>query len=99
MAVQQSGAYRHQDGQILVRGRERSHAQQRWDRRAPDEWVGYPVRAAWREAEDRGWLGFGTYAREHTESGMLIICDWGFVRTSVRAEWREINDEEVEHVE
>lgn len=86
MSVQHSdGVYRQQDGQVLQlpgRGKE-PHPQWRWDIRADSEWEDYPVRVAWREAAAVDLaLGGDAYARYHVESRMLLIAEYGVLRTA-----------------
>lgn len=87
MCAARGGEYREQDYQILARGkRPRAHIQERWDERCPDGWEGYNVRAAWREADPAGWRGNGRYAREHPETGLLIIAQYGTFMTVYRTQ-------------
>jgi len=84
-----AGAHRHQDGQVVVcppwsDDEADAHVQQQWDDRAPEEWEGHSVRAAWREAE-HAWTAGDSYARRHHESGMLLIACVGILQTAVRA--------------
>lgn len=73
-----------QDGQILATprggGDRDTHLQRRWDRRCPEGWEGYPVRAAWREAEPHHEHQ-GNAFRLHEPSGMLLVSQWGFLST------------------
>lgn len=87
MLAKQPDAFRQQDGQALFSpGQDkRPHPEFRWRRRAPDELEDMNVRAAWREAEPVDWPG-GSYARIHEPSGMLLIAEWGFITTVVRAQ-------------
>lgn len=88
-------AFVRQDGQVLAPARPdlQPHAQVQWDARAPDEWEGYSVRAAWREAEDRGQVGRGKYVRFHRESGMLLLAKWGFLTSALPAAWDYESDD------
>lgn len=80
----QPGTFRRQDGQILTApGPHRQpHPQWRWNIRADDEWAGYNVRAAWREAVPVSIAVSGdAYARYHAESRMLLIARYGVIQT------------------
>lgn len=85
------GAYREQDGVVVAkrhRGVTDSHAQYQWNSRVPDQqWEGYPVRTAWREAvprPDHG-AGEGAVARHHLPADMVLIAEYGILQTAYRA--------------
>ncbi|MWG34788.1 hypothetical protein [Halomarina oriensis] len=80
MSAGSPNQHRHQDGHIV----RSAHPQQQWDARAGREWVGYPVRAAWREAHpvDTSYSSPGSYVRYHAESGMMLLAAYGFIQTT-----------------
>jgi hypothetical protein len=84
----QPGAWTQQDGQIVARRRRDMtgdpHARSQWYRRVEPrdaDLVGYPVRAAWREATliHRNPAD-GTVRRLH-DVGLVLISEWGFLQT------------------
>lgn len=90
MAAQRSPSaadtWQQQDGVVIGKARadltRGSHVQYRWDQRAPDAWEGYPVRAAYREADTvAAWSGSSSVVRDHEPSGMRLISRWGFLVT------------------
>lgn len=80
----QPNAYRESDGQVLD-DYGRTHAQNAWDRRTDDEWEGYSVRAAWREAEpvEYRYIKGRAYARYHSEADVILVACLGFLRTVI----------------
>lgn len=74
-------AHRRADGQVVMS----DHPQFRWDQRAPDEWAGYSVRSAWREAEpvETPKTSREDYCRYHDPSGMIIVAHLGCLQTAV----------------
>lgn len=82
------GAWATQDGQIVARACEdmagRHHMQWRWDQRVAEldeDLVGYPVRAAWREADiEYRNPTTGTVRRRH-DVGMILVSEWAILQT------------------
>lgn len=86
-----SGEYRHQDYQILGG----PHPQRRWDRRAPEDWRGYSVRSAWREAVDVDVPWLHGYCRVHVPSQMALACENGFFKTAIPLSDRDPREQRI----
>lgn len=88
-APRRGGEWIHQDGQHIARAREdmtgRSHVQYQWDNRVAEvneEYVGHPVRVAWREAEYYDHNPRTGRVRRRHEVGMIIVSRWACLRTA-----------------
>lgn len=91
------GSWQQQDGVVVARRREdlseESHAQWRWNQRCPTGWEGYPVRAAWREAEIVATAGDEAVVREHAPTEMYLVAEFGVLQTAY-AGGTEVSDDE-----
>lgn len=97
MAARRADAYRRQDSVVInipewADHWRHSHVQEQWDKRSPDEWTGYSVRAAWREAQS-AWSTQGGYARVHEESGMMLIAEHGVLQTAISVAMQAADDD------
>lgn len=81
MSTGRPNQFREQDGHILAH----PHAQDQWDRRAPDAFEGFPVRSAWADGVPvtTPKTDATNYCRAHPPSRMLVIARWGFIQTVV----------------